>query len=102
MNHTDSARTLPRERRPRPDGPIGIQTNTTTTLSSDPERGLYIVVVVDHLPDTVESYGPLRADNAVHVVLDLRSLLFTQGIEQVSVTTTRLHPPELPRTPTIP
>lgn len=57
------------------------------------ERGVYVVVVVDHHLGTVESYGPMSPTAALRVVVDLRGLLAAQGwAEQVSVTTARLYP----------
>jgi hypothetical protein len=58
------------------------------------ERGLYVVVVVDHRLGIVESYGPLEPEAAATVLLDLRALLAEEGLaEEVSVTSARLHPP---------
>ncbi|HEY2220717.1 hypothetical protein [Actinomycetospora sp.] len=60
------------------------------------EQGLYVVVVVDHRLGPVESYGPLDPGAAANVMLDLRALLAEQGLDEIRVTTARLHPPAQP------
>ncbi len=62
-------------------------------ISGAAADGLYVLVVVDHRLHSVETYGPLTAATAAQALLDLRGLLITDGVDQVSVTTARLYRP---------
>ena len=64
-----------------------------TAMSGPAADGLYVLVVVDHRLRSIETYGPLTAATAAQALVDLRRLLITDGLDQVSVTTARLHRP---------